>query len=135
MVDHGRPVYSLCRRALELKPAVSWMPRMVVLRCPYLGLGWAGAVANAEGYAIEARAVEDYRLASPGSTIVRLPHQLAEVSVDQKAYVDKVRHVLKQVFACADLPRTGHRPALRQRAARRRHLARILSTHARGSGN
>ena len=46
-----------------------------------LGLGAAGVAANAEADAIEAKAVEDYGLASPGSTIEHFPHLLAELSV------------------------------------------------------
>ena len=57
---------------------------------PVPGVGVAGVVANAEADAIEARAVEDYGLASPGSTVGQLSHLLAELSEDQKAYVEKM---------------------------------------------
>ena len=52
--------------------------------------GEAGAVVNAEADVIEARAAEDYGLASPSSTAEQLPLLLTELSEDQKAYARKV---------------------------------------------
>ena len=66
---------------------------------PALGLGAAGAAANAEAEAVEAKASEDYGLASLTATPEQLPELKSELSDEEKLYAESVWHVLKQLVS------------------------------------